>query len=521
MTNKNIEEYKYDYLIGKWVLSSSPGLIEELSEFYSDNYGIWSENAPFLAGKKIKLSANKIKDWLNNELSELWTIRDSGKLIGYAISLKGKSGSKENVIWVTQFVIHHNYRNTGIGKRLLFSIWGFSSFFAWGLLTANPYAIRALEKATRRRCDPIRIKKNVQQLYNFGKKNVSYINDNTVKIVNSENSKINTDFFVDHSELAEMLSNVTSEEKPWKLGKIEEGWEWFAFTFFDQHQIDLSSSEIEIMLNTSDNIAKEAYSRMLMNETSHVWANYTKQEIDYIVNVCDLQKNKRILDVGCGMGRHTIELSKRGYDVTGIDYAETLITSAKKHAESENVKLSLLTCDITESELPFSNSSFDCIICVYDVIGSYVDDEKNMQILLNISSLLKSGGYVVISVMNLHLTEFIATKKFVLKDSSKELLLLTASNTMEKTGNVFNPDYFLIDEETKVIYRKEMFTSDSRYPKELIVRDKRYYEKDIVEMCEKVNLEVLSKSFVNAGWQNEYDKTNGKAKEILLICRKK
>lgn len=518
MMCKNIEEYKYDYLLGKWV---NPKLIEELSKFYSLYYGIWSNNAPYSSGKNIMLSANKIKDWLDNELSELWTIRDNSKLIGYAISLKGKSGSKENVIWVTQFVIHSDYRNTGIGKRLLFSIWGFSSFFAWGLLTANPYAIRALEKATRRRCNPLRIKKNVQQVFNFGKKNVNYINEDTEKIVNKDTSKINTNFFVDHSELEEMLSNVTSEEKPWKLGQIEDGWEWFAFTFYDQKQIELSTIEIETMLNSSDNIAKEAYSRMLMDDTSHKWAKYTKQEISYILDVCNLNKKANILDVGCGMGRHSIELSHRGYTVTGLDYAEILINSAKTKAETEKINPTFLTYDITASELPFTNSSFDCILCLYDVIGSYVDDDKNMQILQNISSLLKSGGYVIISVMNLHLTEFIATKKFVLRNSSKELLSLSASNTMETTGDVFNPNYFLIDKETKVVYRKETFSYDNSYPKELIVRDKRYYEEDIINMCKEVNFEIMNKSFVNAGWQKEYNKTNRKAKEILLICRKK
>ncbi len=515
---KNIEGYKYEYFPG--ILYYKAELLKELAAFYSSHYGIWSEKAPHSAGKNITLSDSKIKYWLDSELSELWTIRDVHKLIGYAIVLKGKSGSNEDVIWVTQFVIHEEYRNTGIGQRLLFSIWGFSSFFAWGLITANPYAIRALEKATRRRCEPLRIKKSMLQLYNFGKKNVSYINERTEKVINSAGSKINTEFFLDHSKLPKMLSNVISKDKPWELGEIEEGWEWFAFTFSDQSQIELSSIEIEAMLKTSDNIAKEAYSRMLMDDTSHKWANFTIQEIDYIVRVCNLQKTDNILDIGCGTGRHTIELCKRGYTATGIDYSETLIDSAKQK-KIDNVNPLFLTCDITTSKLPFTNSFFDCIICVYDVIGSYVDEEKNMKIIRNISSLIKSGGYIVISVMNLHLTESIAKNKFILRKSSKELLSLAATNTMETTGNIFNPNDFLIDEETKIIYRKETFSYENSYPKELIVRDRRYYMNDIIDMCKKVNLEIISKKFVNAGWQKEYNCLDKKAKEILLICRKK
>ena len=40
-----------------------------------------------------------------------------------------------------------------------------------------------------------------------------------------------------------MLTRATTDEKPWLLGSIEEGWEWFAFTFFDQDQILLTSQE--------------------------------------------------------------------------------------------------------------------------------------------------------------------------------------------------------------------------------------------------------------------------------------
>jgi 2-polyprenyl-3-methyl-5-hydroxy-6-metoxy-1,4-benzoquinol methylase/GNAT superfamily N-acetyltransferase len=517
---QRIENYKYEFNPGKWVLESQDK-VEELAKFYSAHYGIWSKLAPFSSGKKIALSAKRIREWLDNDLSEFYDVRDEGNLIGYAIALKGKSGSKEKIIWVTQFVIHLDYRNTGIGKRLLFSIWGLSSYFSWGLLTANPYAIRALEKATRRRCEPLRIKKNNHQLLNFGKKYVNYIDDETIQIVSSDESKINTKFFVDHSELDNMMKNVSSMDSPWKLGEIDEGWEWFAFTFYDQSQIDLSPEEIEEMLNASDTIAHEAYNRMLMDSDSHKWAHHTKKEINYVEVECNMEKSNRVLDVGCGMGRHSLELSKRGYNVIGVDYAETLIKTATKKADKEGLNTKFILGDFTSHELPFLDTNFECILCVYDVIGSYVDKSKNFQILLNISSLLVQGGFTIISVMNLHLTEYIAKNKFILKHSSRELLSLRASDTMETTGNIFNPDYYLIDKETKVVYRKETFTFNNSYPKELIVRDRRYYEDEITQMCDNADLEIVNKRFVSAGWQNDYDKNDKRAKEILLICRKK
>lgn len=514
---KDSKEYLFDYTPNNWI---SPEIINELSDFYSNHYGFWSEKSPLLPGKRIKLSSNKIKDWFNNELSELWTVRNDDCLIGYAIALRGVSGSKERIIWVTQFVIHTDYRNSGIGKRLLFSIWGFSSFFAWGLVTANPFAVRALEKATRRRCESHRIKKNTQQLMNFGISNVSYIKKGIEHCINENTSKLNTDFFVNHSELDGMILATSTIEKPWLLGNIEEGWEWFAFTFKDQTQFELSPIEIGTMLNDSDSIAHEAYNRMQMDNPAHKWAEYTGIEVDYILKQFELTKESKILDFGCGTGRHTLELSRRGYTVTGIDYAKTLIDIAQEKANQQTLNPTFIWGDVSNPCFS-SDIQYDLILCLYDVIGSYADNSKNIQILENISKSLKKGGYVILSVMNLHLTEKNAKNKFVLSKSSKELLDLTASDTMETSGGIFNPDYYLMDTETKIIYRRELFSFKNGCPKELIVRDRRFYIDEIVEMCENAKLEVNNKRFVGAGWQKEYDSTHDRAKEILLICRKK
>jgi 2-polyprenyl-3-methyl-5-hydroxy-6-metoxy-1,4-benzoquinol methylase len=406
----------------------------------------------------------------------------------------------------------------------LLSIWGFSSFFAWGLVTASPYAIRALEKVTRRRCDPEKIKENIKQLFDFGVKNVNYIHEGTEARVGEDSSMINTAFYIDHSETATMLHNVVSDDKPWLLGDIEEGWEWFAFTFNMQEPFELTATEINEMLNASDSIVKQAYNRMLMDLPTQKWTKSTRNEVDYIIAGCQLSPDYKILDVGCGTGRHTIEFSKRGFHITGIDYAGSLISVAKGKAKEENAKCDFLCGDITGSRLPFGNSEFDTVLCLYDVVGSYVDDSKNRQILENISSLLKAGGYAVISVMNLHLTEAHAKHTISLEESSKMLLELQASDTMEQTGDIFNPDYYLLDTRTKIVYRKELFSYDDSsshcLPIELIVRDRRYYMEEITTMCNDAGLEIIQKRFVNAGWQKDYEATGEKAKEILLICRK-
>ena len=491
-------------------------LLEEMSSLYSAHYGFWGETADH-PGERIQLSAKRLYQWIQSEDSYIATARKGHQLIGYSIAIK-KSKNKTNnnyiVSWVTQLVVHKDFRQQGIGKTLLFSFWGFSNDYAWGIMSSNPYAVRALEKATYRRVQPNIMKNKEQGIIKFGVENVSYLNEKTEFVVTSRNCKVNTDFRSDLSRVQEKLNNVTKNDIPWVLGEIEEGWEWFAFTFNEQKKVSLTLHEVEEMLSVSEDIAHQAYSRMLIDDKSHHWAKHTKSEVDFIEKFCKLSKGYRVADFGCGIGRHTIELARRGYGSIGVDFSETLL----EKAQMDNPKGMFIHDDCRS--VTFSEE-FDAIICLYDVIGSFIDQGDNMRILENAVSHLKDNGCMVISVMNYELTKANVKHTFTLSSEHNKLLELSASKTMEETGDIFDPEYYMIDTDTHIIYRREQFAQGGQLPQELIVRDVRYTKDQIVQMCESAGLKVLLSRYVQAGrWETNLHSTDSKAKEILLVCKK-
>ena len=496
--------------------STLDSLMEQCSKLYSNHYGIWGSKGR-RPNENIVLSKKRVKEWLHSDKSSIYYARYNDEIIGYAIavSLKEKYGV---ITWVTQLVVHKDYRNQGIAKNLLFSIGGFSNHYAWGIVSANPYAVRALEKATRRRCLPIRIMKNHKIIKRIGKDNVTFIDDDTELEVTKESSRINTKFFLDHSNIEKMINNVISDEIPWLLGLLDEGWEWFAFTFKDQEQIELTQTEIENMVLTSDSVVKLAYSRMNLSKT-HLWMKHTKEEIDYIKEKCKLKEGQLVYDLGCGNGRHAIELACRGLHVVGIDYIDENIKNANKVVQDkqlENIKFLTSDCRTYNND-----EKAEVVICLYDVIGSFVNNDDNIKILQTIYSLLKPSGYAILSVMNYELTISQAKYKFDFSNQANMLLNLEASNTQEVTGNVFNPDYYLVDDGEHIIYRKEQFSSDKKLPVELIVRDRRFTMIEIDEMCKNVGFKIIEKKYMSSSnWNYEYEATDKKAKEILIICQK-
>lgn len=512
-----MEYIEYNRLPGRFA-ASNEDFLSRCARLYSEHYGIWGENG-IRPGKAIKLSNNKLREWLENDDAIIYYASMKDDIIGYAIAVNKKENGYGIVTWVTQLVVHKDYRNKGVAKSILFSIWGFSDHYAWGIVSANPYAIRALEKATRRRATPIRIKKNYKKLMNVGRESVPFIGKNTQIEVTIDTSKINTEFYVDHSDTLNKIANVASEDIPWTLGTIEEGWEWFAFTFNDQEQISLSKEEIEIMVKTSDSVVKNAYSRMNLDEKKQKWMGNTVNEIEYINEKIDLTSIQLAYDLGCGIGRHAIELAKRNIYTIGIDYVDRNVELAMENIERSGVeKIQIVGGDCRNYR---NSKKASLVICLYDVIGTFAEKDDNQNIIRTAYELLDETGYAVFSVMNYESTLANAQNTFALSKDANRLLDLLPSNTMERTGNVFDPSYYLVDTETQLTYRKEQFTCGGGLPVELIVRDRRFTKDEIVAMCEKEGFSIIEAKYTNAsGWEKEYDGTDSRAKEILVICKK-
>ena len=491
--------------------SISDEVLKECSRLFSNHYGTWSLSAPINPGRPIILSAQMLKKWLCTDYSSASLAYHEDQLIGHAFSIRQFIEPYGYVTWVTQLVVDQKWRKRGIATRLLNSIWAFSNDYAWGLVTANPYTVRALENATRRRCIPKAISNRIDIL-KIASKPIDYARDAEF-LVDNCSSIIDTKFHVNHADLDGILESV--RPKSWRLGKnLKEGQEWLAFTFKSQKAKPYARSELEVKFAQSEQILQEAYGRMALDD-KHSWAQHADVEVDFIEKNIRLSQQSSILDFGCGQGRHAKALSRRGHRVHGIDFLEGFVSKAKSNCPDS---ASFQTADCRSIEL---KEKFDIGLCLYDVIGSYANDDDNYKILENLIAHVKPGGHVLISVMNMDLTADRAKLRGDVFARPKLLDKLKPSNTMQQTGNVFDPKYYLIDSETNLVYRKEQFSEDNQLSAELVVRDRRYRRAEIEGMCRKAGAEPIWTRYVQAGkWDEELEPTDSKAKEILLFARK-
>ncbi len=76
-------------------------------------------------------------------------------------------------------------------------------------------------------------------------------------------------------------------------------------------------------------------------------------------------KFKSILDIGAGIGRHSIFFAENGFDVSAIDISESSVEIIAKEAKNRNLKIDVRIADMTA--LPFADGKFDCVICFHTI----------------------------------------------------------------------------------------------------------------------------------------------------------
>ena len=123
----------------------------------------------------------------------------------------------------------------------------------------------------------------------------------------------------------------------------------------------------------------------------------TSREVDFIEDVLGLRKSDRILDLCCGIGRHTVELARRGYAVTGVDLTQRFIQKAQKEAKRLSVHPTLLIQDMRRIDF---REAFDACINIWTSFGFFPDPEDNQRVLQNVAQALKPGGRFLIDIVN-------------------------------------------------------------------------------------------------------------------------
>lgn len=209
-----------------------------------------------------------------------------------------------------------------------------------------------------------------------------------------------------------------------------------------------------------------------------------------------IKTDSKVLDIACGSGRHSIEMARRGFNVTGFDLSEFLISEARKNLRNsveKNMKVKFLIRDMRDFN--FKNT-FDIAVNIFTSFGYFDNDIENFQVIENVSRSLKIGGYFVFDFLNIYY-----------------LLLNLKPLSRNKSGN------------TTIIQKRVI---ENGFVKKKIIITKNNKTKHFEEVLKLYSFQDFKKAFAMSGLKtekifgdysgNKFNRT--KSSRLIIIARK-
>jgi 2-polyprenyl-3-methyl-5-hydroxy-6-metoxy-1,4-benzoquinol methylase len=172
----------------------------------------------------------------------------------------------------------------------------------------------------------------------------------------------------------------------------------------------------------SKEIPQDWYREAFDGSTAEMaWTERTGSEVDRALKMLRPEGGERVLDLACGSGRHSIELTRRGFSVVGADISSDLIEIARRDAAGEGLEITFVEADLRELEF---EAEFDIVLNLNDgAVGYFETEEENHRTFETISRALKPGGANLVQLPNvLYAKEHLPQRSWIPSSTMVELV---------------------------------------------------------------------------------------------------
>ncbi|HYB90119.1 MAG TPA: methyltransferase domain-containing protein [Candidatus Binataceae bacterium] len=137
----------------------------------------------------------------------------------------------------------------------------------------------------------------------------------------------------------------------------------------------------------------ETFEPILFNEERVALARI---EAEKVAGLLGLTPGAKLLDLCCGVGRHSVEFARQGFSVTGVDLNQAYLDRARSRAEAENLAIEFVQSDMRDF---IRARAFDGAVNLFTSLGYFDDPADNLRVLTNVHTSLKAGARFVIDVL--------------------------------------------------------------------------------------------------------------------------
>jgi SAM-dependent methyltransferase len=212
------------------------------------------------------------------------------------------------------------------------------------------------------------------------------------------------------------------------------------------------------------------------------WADRTEAEVDRAIAMLKPEGGERVLDLACGIGRHSRELRRRGFEVVGVDINPDLLEMAERETGEQGLDVSYMEADLRELQL---RDEFDIVLSLNDgAVGYFETDAENYRTFEVVSQALREGGGHLIQLPNvLHAERNLPAKSWIVGES-----------TLELSDHHWNAEDRYIEGSTVPIRFGEVFEKYEEIP----FRQRLYTAEELTEIYDSVGMR-LANTYAGSG----------------------
>lgn len=202
------------------------------------------------------------------------------------------------------------------------------------------------------------------------------------------------------------------------------------------------------------------------------WADFVNKIIDKFGKL----KTKLVLDLACGTGSMSIELSKLGYEVIGVDLSAEMLMEAQNKAYDEEQSILFLNQDMSELDL---YGTVDAVVCCLDSINYLIDEEKLKKTFALVNNFMNDGGLFIFDVNTPYkFRNIYGNNAYILESDG---VLCAWQNTFDEKNSICDFDLSFFVEKKNGTY--ERFDESQR--------ERMYSDEQLREILKNASFDVL------------------------------
>ncbi|KNF09499.1 methyltransferase domain-containing protein [Gottschalkia purinilytica] len=169
-----------------------------------------------------------------------------------------------------------------------------------------------------------------------------------------------------------------------------------------------------------------------------------------------VKKHSKILDIACGTGNYSIELSKLGYKVDGVDLDDEMINNALNKANENNLKINFKAGDMRDIHNILKDESYDMVFCIGNSLVHLQSLKEIEELIKNIYQITRENGKIIIQIVNYdRILDFNIDYLPTISDKDKGIEFIRKYDYDDKDKKV----YFNTELVVKRDERKESYTN--------------------------------------------------------------